>query len=174
MLDLGQQGFRFTSAQAGVKFDLDADGSRDSIAWTDPAVKEGFLAWDRNLNGIIDSGRELFGNATLQPPADEPNGYLALAVLDQPENGGNGDSVISNQDRLWNALQLWIDLNHNGFSEERELSSLSSQKIISIDLAYRESRRKDRYGNELRYRSRALAEDGQVIDTLDVFFQRLP
>lgn len=173
VLDLDRGGLRFTSVQEGVLFDIDGDGHRDWIAWTDPQSDEGFLVWDRNLNGRIDSGSELFGDSTLQPPSAAPNGFLALSVLDDPQSGGNGDGVLSSQDRLWNALQIWVDRNHNGRSEENELTSLSSHKVVAIDIDYRESRRKDRYGNELRYWGRVLLEDGPPSRAVDVFFQGL-
>lgn len=174
VLDLGQRGWKFTSAPEGVLFDIDGDGRRDPIAWTDPAAEIAFLVWDRNLNGVIDSGRELFGDSTTQPPSAQPNGFLALALLDQADSGGNGDGVISTQDDMWGALQVWVDRNHNGLSETNELSSLASHKIVAIDLAYHESRRKDQHGNELRYRGRVLLEDRPFTDAVDVFFQKLP
>jgi len=174
VLDLSRHGWRFTSAGEGVLFDIDGDGLREWIAWTDPEAEVGFLAWDRDLNGVIDSGRELFGDSTVQPPSNAPNGFLALALMDQAESGGNGDGVISEQDGLWGALQVWVDRNHNGRSEEDELSPLSAHKVAAIDLAFRESRRKDRYGNELRYRTKVLMDDGPATNAVDVFFQRLP
>ncbi len=174
VLDLGRHGWKFTSAQMGVLFDINGDGHRDPIAWTDPEAEDGFLVWDRNLNGIIDSGLELFGDSTVQPPSNTPNGFLALAVLDQVNYGGNGDGMISNQDELWNALQIWVDRNHNGRSESSELASLGSYGVVGIDLAFHESRRTDQYGNALRYRSRVWLEDGTATHAVDVFFQRLP
>lgn len=82
--------------------------------------------------------------------------------------------MISDQDGLWGALLVWVDRNHNGLSEANELASLDSHKVVAIDLAFRESRRKDRYGNELRYRSKVLLEDRPNTNAVDVFFQRLP
>lgn len=174
VLDLGRHNWNFTAAEGGVLFDIDGDGHRDAIAWTDPEAGDGFLAWDRNLNGVIDSGRELFGDSTTQPPSNEPNGFFALAVLDQVDNGGNGDGMISNQDRLWNALQVWVDRNHNGQSEPNELAPLGVYRIEAIDLAFHESKRKDRYGNQLRYRTEVRLEDGPAIKAVDVFFLGLP
>lgn len=171
VIDLQKKGVDFTSAQDGIAFDIDGDGVSDSIAWTDARGGDGFLALDRNRNGTIDSGRELFGNSTPQRPSGEPHGFLALALLDEAATGGNGDGVLSSADGSWSSLLIWIDVNHNGLSEPDELSALTAHGIAEIDLAYRESRRKDRYGNELRYRGRVRLNDGKSTDAIDVFFQ---
>jgi hypothetical protein len=172
VIALGPGPPRFTAAENGVLFDIDGDGHRDAIAWTDPRGGDGFLALDRDFNGSIDSGRELFGNHTAQPTADHPNGFLALAVFDASEAGGNGDGAITPADGIWPALQLWVDVNHNGRSELGELTSLNVHGITAIDLDYRESRRLDRFGNELRFWSRVSGVEHPTV-AVDVFFARL-
>lgn len=171
VIDLGAHGVRFTSVDAGVAFDIDADGEEDHIAWTDPGEGDGFLVWDRNRNGAIDSGLELFGDATPQAPSAKANGFVALALLDDVLTGGNGDGIVADGDRAWGALRVWIDTNQNGRSEAGELQSLASLGITAIEYDYRESRRKDRYGNELRYRARVQLNDGTSADAIDVFFR---
>lgn len=149
--------FDMTDVAHGVLFDLNANGTRDKISWTEQNADEAWLALDRNHNGVIDSGKELFGNFTFQtePGTDvEKNGFLALAEYDKPENGGNNDGVIDAADAVFLHLRLWRDANQNGISEASELTSLANSQIESISLRYRESRRTDRYGNVFRYRAK--------------------
>jgi len=168
VIDLGHGTFDFTSPEAGVTFDINANGRPVALSWTDGNGGDGFLVLDRDQNGRIDSGFELFGVATPQPPAAERNGYAALAVYDD-----NADGLITNEDAVWSSLQIWVDANHNGISEAAELAGLGQYKIRGIDLRYHESRRKDRYGNELRYWSKVLRDDEPPTFAVDVFFKGL-
>ena len=152
VIDTDGSGFHLTSALSGVKFDIFGDGNLTQIAWTAKGSTNGWLALDRDGNGVIDSGKELFGNITPQPPSSNPNGFLALAVFDDPQNGGNGDGVIDSHDAVWSSLMVWIDANHDGISQPDELHHLDEFGIRSIGLMYRESRWIDQYGNEFRYR----------------------
>jgi hypothetical protein len=147
--------FRLTSYQDGVLFDFDGDGARQQLSWTARGSDDAFLVLDRNGNGVIDSGAELFGNATpLMNGKRAEHGFIALAEYDKPLYGGNGDGFIDAQDAIYTSLRLWQDSNHNGISEFSELFLLPELQVARIELAYRESRRRDRYGNEFRYRAK--------------------
>lgn len=159
LIDTSGLGFHLTDLDEGVRFDLNSDGVAERVSWTVPQAGNAFLVLDRDQNGQIDNGRELFGNFTPQPASAERNGFLALAEYDIAENGGNGDGVIDSKDLIYSSLRLWHDHDHDGVAAAQELSPLSAFNVQSISLAYRESRRKDEYGNEFRYRTRI--NDGQ-------------
>lgn len=154
IIDIGGDGFILTDASNGVYFDLRADGHPVRTAWISPDANNAWLTLDRNHNGVIDNGAELFGNFTPQPPSSTPNGFLALAVFDLPANGGNGDGAIDGTDAVFAQLRLWKDANHNGISEPSELFPLGDADIGAIRLDYKESKFEDLYGNQFRYRAR--------------------
>jgi len=154
VIDTEGEGFHLTSAADGVTFDIRGDGHPIQIAWTAAGSHNAFLALDRNGDGKITSGKELFGNFTQQPVSAKPNGFLALEEFDQPENGGNGDGIIDERDTVFSQLVLWIDDNHDGVVQPSELHKLSEFGIRSLTLRYFESRRTDEFGNQFRYRAR--------------------
>ena len=135
-----------TNAEGGVLFDLLANGHRKQTSWTKAGESDAFLALDRDGNGRIDNGKELFGGTTDQPSIEGRNGFRALSALDN-----NNDKRIDARDSIYAALRLWTDSNHDGLSELSELQSLEQVGIISINLAYKTLSRRDRYGNVLRY-----------------------
>jgi len=158
-----------------VYFDLSGCGAPQRLGWT-TGTREGFLVLDRNGDGNITTGAEMFGNFTPYPGSPDRlaiNGFEALAAFDLAENGGDEDGEITRNDDIFRHLRLWIDADHDGVSSPSELFRLSDLGIERLEIAAQESRRRDRYGNEFRYFARvALRErSGQLIYrwAVDVF-----
>src|SRR5258708_23442627 len=145
------------------------------MGWTAPGANEAFLWLDREHNGKVDSGAELFGNFTvLKNGQRATNGFEALAEFDD-----NHDGVIDEHDAIWSRLMLWRDLNHSGTSEPSELSPLAGSGVVAIDLAYHFTGRTDLYGNQFRYESKVWFGDdnrprSRAKPIYDIFFVRAP
>jgi len=175
LVDVNGDGFVLTNAEQGVNFD-DGNGTVLRTAWTVASDDDAWLVLDRDGNGAIDNGTELFGNAAPQPPVAPgqlKNGFRALQQFDVPANGGNGDELLDQQDRIFAALRLWQDFNHDGISEPSELHSLPDLRLRSISLTYRESKRRDGNGNTFRYRAKVVDTNGTQLGrwVYDVFLQ---
>jgi hypothetical protein len=98
-----------------------------------------------------------------------------LAVFDDPANGGNGNGFIDPGDSVYSRLLVWIDANHNGYSEPNELHTLPSLGISKIGLTYRETPFVDQYGNHFRYKGSVWDQGGNERDICyDVFLQIQP
>lgn len=140
--------YKMTSATNGVIFDLNADGVPEQIAWTEADSEVAFLALDRDGDGKITSGQELFGDHTLP---GVPNGFHALQLMTLETNGGVERGSVSSEDPIFDRLLLWIDRNHNGISERAELRRASTV-VTDIGLGYKSMPRRDGFGNQFRFR----------------------
>jgi hypothetical protein len=133
VIDLNGAGFQLTNAKNGVKFDFFGTGSPIQIPWTAAGSDTAWLALDRNNDGRIDNGADLFSNVAPQPAAAPQLkiGFKALAVYDLPANGGNGDGIIDRRDAVFSKLLVWVDRNHNGISDPGELMTMQHAVLRS-------------------------------------------
>ncbi len=128
-LDLDNDGLETVGTSAGILFDQTGSGVKTGTGWVKP--DDGFLVLDRNGNGAIDSGRELFGDSTLKSNGQfATDGFDALRDLDS-----NLDGKISSADAQFANLRVWRDLNQDGISQSGELFTLGSLNIASINVA---------------------------------------
>ena len=163
ILDLNGDGVRTLGIEAGVKFDLFADGTAINAGWVSSG--DGLLVLDRNHDGSINDGLELFGTATkLSSGQTAQDGYSALRELDL-----NKDGVISSDDAAYAELKVWVDSNSDGVSQGGELKSLSSLGIAKISLATTVGTATDN-GNILGLTSTYETTDGVTHDAADVWF----
>lgn len=129
VLDLNGNGTTSVSMfDTTTYFDLNGDGFRERTGWAEAG--DGILALDRDANGVIDSGNELFGNHTKNNQGEvAQDGFQALS-----EHDGNYDGVIDKKDAVFSSLKVWTDTNQDGISQADELKTLSELNIESINL----------------------------------------
>jgi hypothetical protein len=153
-LDLNGNGIDLSSYRAGARFDITGKGKIATTAF----VKGGdaFLAVDRNGNGIVDSGKELFGDQN-----GAKNGYEELAKLDS-----NRDGLINKLDKDFAKLLLFKD-NGNGKTEPGELVSLAEAGIAELSLNYQNVNMTGGGGNRIAQIASYRRNDGAVGRTAD-------
>ncbi|MCF9047178.1 AHH domain-containing protein, partial [Acinetobacter nectaris] len=166
VLDLNHDGhIRTTSISDGTYFNLNNEGTKEKTAWID--TEDGLLVLDKNADGKIDTGNELFGNYTqLQSGKNADNGFDALADYDL-----NHDDQIDEQDDIYSKLQVWQDINHNGKVDQGELRSLSEVGITSIRTNYDNNATIDEFGNAHKQTSSFTWKNGETGAIDDVWFQ---
>lgn len=164
-----------TGVDDPVDFDVDADGVLERIGWTQASYSRGgFLVLDRDGDGWIEDGSELFGSATEQEPSTDPNGFRALELFDHASRGGDQDGLIGRVDAVFDDLAVWFDGNHDGLSQADELTPLEETDVQAIELDYRSSPRHDEHGNELRWWSQVRFTHGKRPAAVDVIFVVAP
>jgi hypothetical protein len=175
VVDTHKDGIKLGPAGRTVSFDVNADGFADTVQWVRRGGDEAFLALDRNRNGVVDDGSELFGVGTpLLEGGSAPNGFVGLAQYDQPLLGGNDDGVISRADAIWPELSLWLDSNADGVATPNEMRRPESFGLTSFGVIPKVRRYIDPAGNSLPYWAWAGAT-GRPARTImvDVYFLQL-
>ena len=142
-----------------ILFDHDGDGVKNATGWISP--DDGFLVLDRNGNGEIDDGTELFGDSTPLLDADgnetgkAEDGFAALANQDS-----NGDGLVNNLDANWHDLRVWQDANSDGISQADELKTLEALDIAGIRVAKTENTTRLPNGNQIADLGTFIKTDG--------------
>ncbi|MES2071228.1 MAG: VCBS repeat-containing protein [Pseudomonadota bacterium] len=129
-------------------FDLDADGKQENISFIQGG---GFLALDRNRDGKINDGHELFGPAA-------GNGFNELQALD-----GDGNGWIDENDAAFQDLSIWT----KDASGADQLTSLKDAGVGALYLGnastpfeFKDAQNKSQ--GQLRSSGVWLTEDGQA------------
>ena len=169
IIDLNKNGITSTKLNNTIYFDHDNNNFKEASSWIDKG--DAFLALDKNNNGLIDNGNELFGNHTISNTRFKytnnkaTNGYEALKTYDL-----NGDNVIDSKDEIYDKLVLWKDSNQNAITDKGELIKLKDSGIVSIDLNYKNINT-DEKGNTIKQSSTITFEDGTTTIANDVWFK---
>ena len=132
VFDLDGDGITTVSLEeSNAFFDLDNNGFAEKTSWV--GAKEGLLAYDKNGDGIINGGNELFGDRTLMKDSKTlaSSGFTALAEYDN-----NKDGKIDSNDAIYTLLRIWQDSDGDGIVSAGELKQLVDLGIVSIGLSY--------------------------------------
>jgi hypothetical protein len=115
---------------ASVAFDLDGSGRREGWQWISPRV--GWLVYDHDGSGRIDTALHMFGSVTFW--LFWQNGYQALATLDD-----NGDGELTGAELR--QLALWVDADSDGVSDTGEVRPLAAHGIVALSCRFTQGHR---------------------------------
>ncbi|WP_318392003.1 calcium-binding protein [Enterobacter sp.] len=164
ILDLDGDGIETRSLRDNLFFDHDGNQFAENTGWV--GADDGLLVLDRDGNGIIDTGNELFGNNTrLENGSLAANGYIALR-----EQDSNQDGIINELDAAWQQLKVWQDRNGNTQVDNGELLTLDQAGVAGINTDYSNSDFIDEQGNAHKQTGEVIMQDGSVHHTSDVWF----
>jgi len=165
ILDLDGDGVKTLGTDASVHFDHDKNGFAESTGWVSKG--DGLLVWDKNGNGQIDDGNELFGDNTVGSDGKKAgNGFAALGNLDS-----NSDGKIDGSDTAYKDLRIWQDKNSDGKVQADEIVTLDKAGVKSINTGYKDSSTIDSNGNAHRQLGSFTKADGSIAAIEDVWFK---
>ena len=157
VIDLNKDGLHLTQLNPALNFDHDSNDFKEATGWI--SNDDAFLTYDKNGNGIIDDGSEMFGET------NAANGFEALKKFDD-----NKDGKIDENDAIWQKLSLWRDINSDAKTDEGELISIKDTDIKSIDLNYSNTHIASN-GNTIKQVSKVEFKDGSSTTANDVNFE---
>jgi len=166
VLDLDGNGIQTIAASNGVIFDVTATGNTaNKFGWV--GGNDALLVRDRNGDGKINDGTELYGSGTkLADGSRAGNGFSALAQEDS-----NHDGKISAADAGFKDIKLWVDGNRDGVTDAGELRGLADFGIVELNLERVTGTAKDN-GNLIGLVSSYTKSDGSSNEMSDVWFAK--
>ncbi|EJD6378329.1 hypothetical protein ACPW90_001357 [Providencia rettgeri] len=166
VIDLDGNGVQTLVDSFGVEFDFKGNAIKSRTGWVHP--DDGLLVWDKNKDGMINSGNELFGNNSLQISNTRlKDGFSALSELDS-----NTDRIINSSDKFWLELKVWQDKNSDGISQFHELTNLSNMGINAIELNANELNFYDENGNFHKLMAKVSWDNNKQTEVVDVLFHQ--
>jgi hypothetical protein len=161
ILDMDANGFDLTSADDGAEFDIDADGNIDKTAVT--RGNDAMLALDLNGNGVIDNGKELFGDQN-----GAKDGFAELAKYDE-----NADGIIDSRDGIFDGLKLLRFVKNSAGGYEQKITTLKSSGITAIDLLNISGTKEEINGNSIFKKSSAYINNNinNIADIADALLE---
>lgn len=155
-LDLDGDVIETIVASSSILFDHDGDGIKTGTGWI--SADDGFLVLDRNGNGGIDNGAELFGDSTpLSAGGNATDGFAALKQEDS-----NDDGKVDSTDANWTQLRVWRDMNQDRISQASELLTLDALGITSFNTAKTDNNQTLANGNQIADLGSYTKADGSV------------
>lgn len=130
--DLSQEHFDILNSSMEFYFDIDNDGNEEILNFVQKG--SGFLSLDKNENGKIDNGSELFG-----PSSND--GFEELGLYDEDKN-----NWIDQNDPIFNKLRIWTK-DENGNDSLLALSQANVGAIYLQDIPSNFIYRKDIQSN---------------------------
>lgn len=154
ILDINNNGIHFDATKR-ITFDLNGDGQTERLSQLSSG--DYFLAFDKNANGVIDNGIELFGDQL-----GDNNGFTALARYDD-----NRDNIIDASDRIFSALRL-LQIDGDGRQTQ---TTLQNAGIKALDLRYQQAQQIFSGGDEIAQLGSFYRTDNSRGQMADVLFQ---
>jgi hypothetical protein len=166
ILDLDGNGVRTVAASEGVVFDVTASGSTAGrVGWV--GAGDALLVRDRNGDGSINDGRELYGSGTVGADGKRAgHGFAALEAEDS-----NRDGKITAADKHFDELKLWVDTDRDGKTDLGELRGLAEFGVVELSTGFVKSDRMDE-GNLLGLVGSYTKADGSQHEMIDVWFAK--
>lgn len=162
VLDVEGDGIELCGPRDGVPFDLDGRGVKARIGWTKPGAGDGFIVVDP-LAGEDIRAEQLLGTAMKLPDGRRILAPEATVIALQGFELGQDfrrvrpqvtdDVILDARDAVFQGLRLWVDANHDGLAQSKELRSLQAVGITALNSLFWVARAVDEHGNVLGPRS---------------------